>query len=732
MAGMQEESRSGGPAMGEGMMAADGGSTPAKGRGRTKKRHRKRKSKEPVAARPRPALESSSASGVDLEYAALLFEKSANPDDAAAASSLAEDELDHAVALFAAYDRDHNGVLDARDYAPLAHSILLSGRHVDAWPLHVRALFHKHDMNHDQQVDFLEFIQGHVGGTSLLNATAGAPAAPSAPAAAGQSGVGAARSALEAMLSEFADEGLSAPELAEAAAAFRKAETRGDGTLSAKENRNLLARLAPDVVEAAESPATTGRSVANGAGVLLDAADLNGDRRVDFLELVRQLADRKKVHQERAAAPRRPQPPRPVQTPQKAPQPPPPQPQTSDSFLTMLEAAEARDSSVASAHRVSPSPSSHPAPSPLPSSQRQVPVPMGSSTLSAQDVLYRESLRERLETAGIDRDEASAELALALVVKFDVTRSGWLRLDAWHDLMGAHDAHAERLHGAQKLSTAERRAIFAVADTSGDGALSPSELIIFLALPPSTSAARAFLFTDALAASCGYDLSTAEEGDDKAARRRQRRSHEHAAAQADSFSASAPKSSSRHHHHHHHHRHHGRRESGEGHSDGGWRRGVHVSPTSSTRGGSPAGSSRRANEGSSMRRGGSSVRRSGGTSSASGEGIFGEVMSLAANRGAAMVAHAVQSAPGNLNNTNGISMSNMLNCGLGQARSSASGLASSVTSSTGGDYLPMPSLGNFSLSSLAVNEHAAEMQATAMAYTPVAGLRAAHAFLSSS
>ena len=84
-------------------------------------------------------------------------------------------------------------------------------------------------------MDFLEFLQAQVGGEAIV-ATPFASAAAHGPRAdAGSFHRSAASHALDALLREFADEGLSAQELADAADAFKKAETsvspRSQGTL---------------------------------------------------------------------------------------------------------------------------------------------------------------------------------------------------------------------------------------------------------------------------------------------------------------------------------------------------------------------------------------------------------------------------------------------------------------------------------------------------------------------
>ena len=101
--------------------------------------------------------------------------------------------------------------------------------------------------------------------------------------------------------------GRAAVALREAADAFRRAETRNDGTLSARAYRSVLTRLAPEAalntdldgaVESTFSPASSQASTP-AQSMRLAAVDLDGDRRVDFLELVRALAKRKQEQQER-------------------------------------------------------------------------------------------------------------------------------------------------------------------------------------------------------------------------------------------------------------------------------------------------------------------------------------------------------------------------------------------------------------------------------------------------
>ena len=673
---------------------------------------------------PIPAVAASSEPPT-LEYAALLLDKSADPENVGAAEALSEEEIERAVEIFAKFDRDQDGVLDAREFAPLVQSVLLAGRQrADAWPLHLRALFHKHDANHDQRVDFLEFLNAQLDGSNT-GPKSGQPRAARSAAA----------RALEAVLQEFADEGLSAQELGEAADAFRRAETRNDGTLSARAYRSVLTRLAPEAalntdldgaVESTFSPASSQASTP-AQSMRLAAVDLDGDRRVDFLELVRALAKRKQEQQERQkqlqqrqlqrrlqqqmqqrkqrdATQKQP----PQQVEEEAafvPLPPrsaaPTQP-GSDAFLAMLAAAEARDES----HRATVTAARKAAQPAVSARARTQDVGRALKEPCTSDVLYRESLREGLEVKDVDIDGAEAELALALFLKFDTKREGRLEIDAWHGIMAAHDKFAAQADGARILSIAERRAIFGAIDSSGDNSVSLSELIAFLACPPEDRPTRALLNIAALAKTCDHDAEAAAEGIDKAARRRQRRSREAASAPC-SPSGSPPSSSTR--------------------------RGRRSRDSHGSRGTSPAASGRTV-EGShrrSGRRGGSSsssLRRSTGgsnevlTSTTEG-GVFTQVMNLAANRGAAMVAHAINAAPVQVSTG---SLNNLVGNGLEQVRASASAAGSRASEGLLGDYLTMPSVPSTSdLRGMFSSESIAELQAHAGANAPIWGLRAA-------
>ena len=126
---------------------------------------------------------------------------------------------------------------------------------------------------------------------------------------------------------------------------------------------------------------------------------------------------------------------------------------------------------------------------------------------------------------------------------------------------------------------------------------------------------------------------------------------------------------------------------------------------------------------------------------AGGAAVFSNVMGLAANRGAAMVAHAVTSAPRHACAGGGLGRSlieGISNIGASTSASvgNAASQARARLSSGGGgggsaaDYLPQPSASGI----LSRSEHWAELQATGSAYAavygPVAGLRTAVGCLS--